>query len=223
MARWGAHHRVAALKLLLLLLLPLLLAGTAARPFDTQSLPSHPATSGISTLLPGHLAVRLAQDVQANSFGASNNDFAKVFIAIGGALALAMILSLLYSIHYRHAKLQLQRQYLDQRSPLPPEQAQQPAQGQCPAGDVVRPSALRRTTAGVAADNYGLALFMASSAQLSPAVYAALMEQEASSPNLPIESKMKAIPQEEKVLGRREDFRALGSRSGQNAAPVRIE
>lgn len=149
------------------------------------------------------LAARLSQDGQPDTTIDDHGGFSvasSVGVAVSATFTLAVIMSLSYSAYYRHAKLKLHRQFLERLGPLAPPQVQD-QQAQV-APQVIVPEGHRRTRTAV--DTYGLAVLMSSSAQLSPAVYSALQEEEPQPLMAPAEAKTKAT-MEDKVLGRRQD------------------
>lgn len=218
MARW----RVVDFMLVALLVL---LVGAAARPASDikrrQSAPAHFFESMASDKVrqsPSprltHRRSSLAQDGSPDATIADHGGFSVasiIGVAVSATFTIAVIISLSYSAYYQHAKLQLHKQFLERLAPHAPRTEDQQA-GVSPE-DVIADISRRTRTA---ADAYGLAVLMSSSAQLSPAIYSALQEEESSSPIAPAEAKAKAV-MDDKVLGRREDILPLGHQFSQAA------
>lgn len=195
MARWRAVSNSLAGLLLAVV-------GAAYPATETQAQHSTSAASVTNSTSAAlrHIVARVTQDNDNDDNGSRFPGFtgaSAIAVSVSAVLVLAVALSLAYSVYYRHAKLRLQKKALARLGPLPPL-----VEGQQP----LRPIAPWRTTTGVAPDGYGLALLMASTARLSPAVYSALHEEAQRSLAVPVESKTRGAVPEDKVLGRREDM-----------------
>lgn len=197
--------------------LTLLFLSVAASPVSSRP-PSIPSVEGQSTT-----------SVKTGGWNVASI----IAMSVGIVVTLVVILSLSNTMYHRHASLRIHRQLLEHISHItqftPPILDQQPPDTGAGVGagtSTSRPQAPWRTTTGVAADAYHLALLMSSTAHLSPTVHSAIQEQIqpmlTRSVATPAESKMRAPPVEDKVLGRREDIVSQSHPNGQATVEGRL-
>lgn len=133
-------------------------------------------------------------------------------IGIAAFITAVIMLAVIYSIYYHHAKLRIQRARLERSEPINLPQEREADMNQEAANPTSPPptetrGVLRRTTTRIPPQMSGCAVLMSSAAELSPTVYSALQSSE-EEPKAQIseDAKMRAILQEEKALGRRDDI-----------------
>lgn len=181
-----------------------------------------------SNAIPAQLPGQNGSTTPAKGMGGGWNVATIIGMTAGIVVTILVMLSLASTVHHRRASLRIHKQLLERISHIaehnPSILASQPPEtgaGVGTAAGTGRPQAPWRTTSGMAADAYHLAVLMSSAAHLSPTVYSAIQEQiQPTRPSQsvpPVETKTRAPIMEDKVLGRREDMVSLGGRSRQAA------
>lgn len=187
------------------------------RPSSTLNITTPSETDTIG-LLDAGLSVREVSTASGDIDSSIHGGFtvaSAIGVAVSVVFTLCVMVALGYSIYYRQQKLKLQRARLQiENNSLPTDLRQEevinleviaPSPSPIPATHRL---SLRTDLGRAHAPNYCIAVQMASTAQFSPAVYSAI--QYHNEPKSPAtgNSKMNASFQEEKVLGRCEDFRS---------------
>lgn len=196
----------------------LILARIAAHPLFPERGRQLEMTSLLEKTVMNHVrqffSVRITQNGQPDTAIDEHGGFSvasSVGVAVSATFTLAVIVSLSYTGYYRHAKLQLHRQFLERLGP-PASQAQdQQAENSSQAAS---PAIHRRTR--TAPDTYGLTVLISPPPQRSPDIYSTLQAEQPKPPVTSLEAKTKAA-EENKVLGRREDIIPLGRQFGHAA------
>lgn len=212
-------------------------AGSATPPvaaihgLSTHAVPaiSYRGTTTWSTGLSSSTAATTGVEIVRNEVRVDNTNTApKTIVATSGGLTFAgplgiviavficavIVMAVIYSIYYHHAKLRLHRAHLERSEMNNPPEAREadinlevaiPA----PPPNTETHAVLNRETTRITPQMSSCAVLMSSSAELSPAVYSALQDSDLE-PKSPIseDAKIKTMVQEEKALGRREDIMA---------------